>query len=337
MKRIIAAIVVALLLASCGEKPERGNDLVVGFSVASDDLLLERWERDIKIFTSVARDLGAEVLLAKSPGDALGQIPQIQYLLDQGVDALVVIPQDMELLAGVIKKALDRGIPVLSYDRPVMGVPVTGYVSFDNREVGRLMGKALLSQRPSGDYLVVNGSVRDNNSFEINRGAREVLRPYLDAGSIRIVDEIWLEEWSFDEATEKIEKFFRDGGHADAILCGNDTLAGAAVRSLAERRLAGSVPVVGQDADLVACQRLVEGTQTMTVYKPISLLAGRAARLAVSFAKGEIPEAEQTLDNGSGVDIPYYVETPIAVTADNLDDTVLKDGFHSREDVYRTQ
>ncbi len=335
---LFIVLVVCILLTgiSCKKDKQQDDDTIrIGFSAATDTFLLERWDRDIKIFTNVARELGAEVIFAKSPGNAQGQIPQIQYLLDHNIDVLVVIPQDMELLAGVIKKIMDKGIPVLSYDRPIMGVPITGYVSFDNREVGRLLAGALISEKPSGNYLIVNGSIHDNNSFEVNAGVHEILDPYIESGKITLYDEIWLDLWSFDEAREKIGIVLEETRDIDAISAANDAIAGAAVSLLSELRLAGKVAVVGQDADLLACQRVVEGLQLMTVYKPIPRLAQRAAELAVGMAKGEIPEPEQYLENNSIAEIPFFVETPIAVSADQMDQTVIRDAFHSREDVYR--
>jgi len=331
-------LIIAALLVSCAkEAPKKKADapIRIGFSAASDTFLLERWNKDIKVFTSEASELGAEVILSKSPGNALGQIPQIQYLIEKNIDVLVVIPQDMDLLAGVLKKTMDRGIPVLSYDRPIMGIPITGYVSFDNRQVGRLLAFALLKKVPSGNYLIVNGSVRDNNSYEVNRGAHEILDPHIASGEIRVVKEIWLDLWSFDEAKEKIGEVLAKTQNIDAISCANDQIADAAIRLLSERRLAGKVAVVGQDADLVSCQHVVEGTQLMTVYKPLPLLARRAADVAVKMARGEIPPPDQHIDNKSGTPIPFYVEMPIAVFKDQMDATIIKDGFHSREDVYR--
>ena len=134
------------------------------------------------------------------------RFPQIQYLLKQNIDVLVVIPQDKALLGGVIQKTLDRNIPVLSYDRPIMDVPITGYISFDNHEVGRLLSSALLSRVPTGNYIIVNGSIHDNNSFQVNNGVHEVLDPFIEKGDINLVEEIWLENWSYDEALRKSEK-----------------------------------------------------------------------------------------------------------------------------------
>ena len=334
-KKVLIILLVLPVVFSCNKNSEDSSVVRIGFSAASDTFLLERWDRDIKIFMAAAREYDAEVIFVKSPGNAMGQIPQIQYLLEQNINVLVVIPEDMELLSGIIKKALDKGIPVLSYDRPVMNVPITGYVSFDNKEVGRLLAGALIEEVPCGNYLIVNGSIRDNNSYEVNKGVHEILEPHLKQGEINIVEEIWLDEWSFDEATNKIGEVLSRTQDIQAISGANDMIAEAAIRLLSERRLAGQVAVVGQDADLLSCQRVMEGTQLITVYKPIGLLAERAAQLAVDMANNEVPEPEQYIDNNSGKEIPFFVETPIAVYKEDMDDTVIKDGFHSRDDVYR--
>ena len=337
LKNLIIVVVSLALLFSCSKEkpPILKSGIRIGFSTASDTFLIERWDKDIKIFMSKARELGAEVIFAKSPGDAMGQIPQLQYLMVQDIDVLVVIPEDMDLLSGIIKKIMEKGIPVLSYDRPIMGVPITGYVSFDNREVGHLLASALVSKVTKGNYLIINGSVRDNNSYEVNLGVHEVLDPFIDSGKITIVDEIWLDEWSFDEATEKIGSVLSRTQDIQAISAANDMIAEAAIRLLSELRLAGKVYVVGQDADLLSCQRVVEGTQLMTVYKPIPKLAERAATLAVQMANNEHPEPDQYIDNNSGQKLPFFMETPIAVFKDNLDVTVINDGFHTKDDVYR--
>ncbi|MDC7126109.1 MAG: substrate-binding domain-containing protein [Spirochaetales bacterium] len=324
-----------ILLLSCSAKKEKEDHTIrIGFSAASQTFQLERWNKDIKVFMNRAKELGAEVVFAKSAGDAEGQIPQIQYMLTQDIDILVVIPDDMEMLGGVIRKILDKGIPVLSYDRPIMGVQITGYVSFDNREVGRLLAKSLLSAAPKGNYLIVNGSIRDNNSFEVNKGVHEILDPEAQKNNIKIVNEIWLEGWSFDEALEKIGAIFNETTDIAAISCPNDLIASAAIRILSEKRMVGEVAIVGQDADLLACQRIVEGSQVMTVYKPISKLAERAAEIAVQMVNKEIPVPEKYMDNNSGKKIPFYVEQPIPVSKEQMDEIIIADGFHSKEDVY---
>lgn len=308
----------------------------VGFSIASDTFIIERWNKDIKVFNSAAQEYGAEVVLQMSAGGTDAQIEQVRYLFSQDIDVLVILPHDTDELAGVAQEALDAGIPVISYDRLIQGVPVTAFISFDNEQVGRLFGEALTEEVPEGRYLIVNGSVRDNNSFRVNDGLYEVLGPRIDAGEITIVEEIWLEAWSSDEAREKIGAVLDRTTDIDAISAANDQVANAAIQLLSERRMAGDVAVVGQDADLMSTQRVVEGLQLMTVYKPIHRLATRAAALAVAISEGEIPEPDRYVTNGSGAEIPYFVEEPQAVYSWNMDDTVIRDGFHSAEDVYRT-
>lgn len=341
----IALIVVAaaaLSASSCFFRGDAGRNaaaesgkLTIGFSIATDTFVIERWNKDLQIFSGAARELGADVIVQLSAGGTKEQIAQIDFLLGRKIDVLVVIAHDTEMIAGAIKRVKDSGIPVIAYDRMIMGVPIDAYVSFDNREVGRLFGRALTEAVPRGRYLVVNGSVRDNNSYEVHEGLFEIVGPFVKAGQVWIVKDIWLEQWSFDEALEKIGTVLEETTDIDAISCANDQIADAAVQLLAERRLAGKVAVVGQDADLIACQRVVEGTQLMTVYKPIAKLAVRAARLARSIATRSVFPPDSLMDNRSGAGIPSYIESPIAVGKDNMEETIIRDGFHATADVYR--
>ncbi|MFW5880420.1 MAG: substrate-binding domain-containing protein [Spirochaetota bacterium] len=308
----------------------------IGFSMATDTFIIERWNKDIKVFNSAAQQLGAEVVLQMSAGGTEAQIEQIRYLFAQDIDVLVLLPHDTDELAGAAESALDRGIPVISYDRLIQGVPVTAFISFDNEQVGRLFGEALTEAVPRGRYIIINGSVRDNNSYRVNAGLHEIIDPYVQRGDIEIVDEIWLEAWSSDEAREKIGAILERTTDIDAISAANDQLANAAIQVLSEQRLAGKVAVVGQDADLLSTQRVAEGLQLMTVYKPIHRLATRAAELAVAIANDEMPEPDRFVENGSESAIPYFVEEPVAVFRENMDETIIRDGFHSAEDVYRT-
>jgi D-xylose transport system substrate-binding protein len=355
MKRIAVcfAAVVFLLIGSCGGRtrqvqdrapalsavPLRGGTdnagVTIGLSVATDTFILERWNKDIHVFSGAAQELGARVIVQLSAGGTREQIAQINYMVNQNIDVLVVIAHDTEELAGAARQVRDTGIPVIAYDRLIMGTALDAYISFDNRRIGVLFGQALIRAVPKGKYLVVNGSVHDSNSFEISAGLHEVIDPAIASGDIQLEREIWLEEWSFDEALEKIGAIFEESTDFDAISCGNDAIASAAIQLLAERRLAGQVMVVGQDAELISCQHILEGLQLMTVYKPIGKLAARAARIAVALAnKNPIPQ-DTLMDNRSGVMIPSYIEMPVAVDKDTMD-VIIKDGFHSYEDVYRS-
>ncbi|MFP3041712.1 substrate-binding domain-containing protein [Treponema primitia] len=316
--------------------PEAGGEkrVTIGLSVATATFIIERWNKDVKVFSGAAQGLGADVLVQLSAGGTREQIAQINYMANQKIDILVVITHDSEAIAGAIKQVRDAGIPVIAYDRLILGTPIDAYISFDSREVGRQFGRALKEAVPRGTYLVVNGSVHDINSFDISEGLHEILDPDIAAGRIGIEREIWLEEWSFDEALETIGAIFEETTAYDAIVCGNDSIANAAIQLLSERRRAGEVVVVGQDAELISCQRVVEGLQLMTVYKPIGKLAARAARLAMAMAEKRDYPSDGLIDNHSSAMIPAYIEMPIAVNRHNMD-VVIRDGFHSREDIYR--
>jgi D-xylose transport system substrate-binding protein len=308
--------------------------VTIGFSIATDTFIIERWNKDLKVFSGAAQELGARVIVQLSAGGTREQIAQINYMVNQNIDILVVIAHDTEELAGAVKQVRDAGIPVIAYDRLIMGTPLDAYISFDSRQVGRLFGQSLIQAVPRGKYLVVNGSLHDINSFDISSGLHEVIDGPIASGNVSLVQELWLEEWSFDEALQKIGLIFAETTDFDAIACGNDAIAGAAIQLLAERRLAGNVAIVGQDAELISCQHVVEGLQLMTVYKPIGKLAARAARIAMALAnKSPLPQ-DTLVDNRSGVMIPAYIEMPVAVHKDNMD-VIIKDGFHSYEDVYR--
>lgn len=335
---VFFALLAALLaLSSCspGKLRPKKDRITIGFSIATDTFIIERWNKDIKIFSGAARDLGANVIVQLSAGGTKEQIAQIDFLMAQDIDVLVVVAHDTELLAGAVKKVRDAKIPVVAYDRLIMGTPIDAFVSFNNREVGRLFGKALLGKKPRGNYLIVNGSSRDSNSYEVNAGLHEILDPAIKRQDVHVVEEIWLDEWSSDEALEKIGKVLDRTHDIDAISCANDQIASAAIQLLSEYRIAGKVAVVGQDADIGACQKIVEGTQLMTVYKPIASLATRAASIAVDVAKGAKMSPDRMVENRSGTLIPFFMEEPKAVFAENMDTTVIRDRFHSAEDVYR--
>lgn len=336
IKKLTILILIFFSFISCKDKNFNSDKKIrIGFSTSSEIFLQERWSRDISIFTSRAGELGAEVIFSKSSEKSSGQKSEILYLGKQDIDILVVIPRDLYNLSDSIKKIIDKGIPVICYDRLIMDVPLAGYISFDNQEVGKHMGNALIQVKPKGNYLIINGSIHDNNSYEVSTGLHKILDPKIASGDINLVSEIWLNAWSYDEALFEIGKVFNERQDIDAISSANDMMAQAAIKILAEKRLAGKVFVVGQDADLVACQSIVDGTQLMTVYKPIHKLAVRAAEISVAIAKGEEPEPDLYINNRSSKSIPYFIERPIPVYIGSMKETIVKDGFHSRADIYR--
>ena len=299
--------------------------------------MIERWLRDRDVFVSTAEDLNADVNVQNANGKVAEQIAQIEYFIKKKMDVIAIVAIDDKALTEVVRQAKEEGIKVVCYDRLIMDADTDLYISFDNRQVGTLMGEALKDALPEGGRIfAVYGSQSDNNVEQVNAGFASALE---DSG-LEIVYSSYCDNWLAELAFDAVNEGLKEAGPVNGIMCGNDDLASQAIRALAEQRLAGSVPVVAQDAELAACQRIMEGTQTMTVFKSVDEEARQAARLAVALGRGEditAADAElpvtETISDGSS-EIPYYRIEPVAVTRDNLDEVIIGSGFHRREDVY---
>ncbi|MBN2796262.1 MAG: substrate-binding domain-containing protein [Clostridia bacterium] len=327
---IVAVSIMWLFLIGCNQKKDDG---VVKIGYSADTLVIERWQRDKAYFLEKANEEGIEVIAYNANESNATQVKQIRELLDANVDVLVIIPYDKDGLKEVVQEAIDKGIKIISYDRLISDVNIDAYVSFDNIKVGSLMAEALVAKQPTGNYVLINGSPEDNNSAMFHEGYMSVLKPYIDSEQITIVNEVWANDWREEPAYNAVIDAIHDGYEINAIIGANDHLADAAISALSINGQAGNVLVAGHDADVSACQRIVEGTQYVTIYKPIKKLAETAFELAVQLAEGKSVESELTINNG--YDIPYIKLDVIAVTKENMDETVILDKFHKREDIYR--
>ncbi|MCG1023322.1 sugar ABC transporter substrate-binding protein [Sutcliffiella horikoshii] len=308
------------------------DGIKIGFSM--DTLEEERWLRDRDLFKTAVENLGAEVEILAANGDDALQVLQAETLISQGVDLLVVVPHNAEAAATIVKKAHLAGIKVLSYDRLIKNADIDLYVSFDNERVGELQAESITKLVPKGKYVYIGGADTDNNAHLFKKGVFNVLQPFIDNGDITVVYDQWTKNWLPSNAYANMQEALKaNGGKIDAVIAANDATAGMAIQVLMEAGIAGDVPVAGQDAELAAAQRIVEGTQTMTVYKPIPTLAEEAARLAVAMARGEYIDTERKVNNGK-VEVSSVLLSPIAVNKENIDETVIADGFHLEEDVY---
>jgi D-xylose transport system substrate-binding protein len=338
----IALLAAVLLTAGCvcsssdaggAAAAAKTGPIRIGFSM--DTLKEERWQRDRDYFVARAKELGAEVLVQAANGDDAVQIQQAENLLTQGVDVLVVAPHNAEISASIVESARRQGVPVLSYDRLIRNSDVDLYVSFDNVKVGETQARYLLDRAPRGNYLLIGGSPTDNNARLFRQGQMNVLQPAIDSGDIKIVADQWAREWLASEALKHTENALtQTGNNIAAVVASNDGTAGGAVRALEEQQLAGKVFVSGQDAELAAIQRVVGGSQAMTVYKPVQQLARRAAEAAVALARREPVEATSTVSNGFK-EVPSVLLEPIVVDKTNVMQTIVSDGYHKMEDIYR--
>ena len=333
-----AALIVVLTLCGCGKaessrEDDAGEEEKIQIGMSFDSFVIERWQRDRDIFVSVAKELGAEVNVQNANGVVEEQKKQIDYFIQKGMDVIVIIAIDPASLRESVAKAKDAGIEVVSYDRLVDNADVDLYISFDNEMVGEMMARALIEAGigNGNNVVMIGGSPTDNNVPLVEGAFKRLMAKH----RVTILDSIHAENWRAEEAAAYIYANPLVIAKADAIMCGNDDLATQAVRALAETRQAGNMLVAGQDADLAACQRIVEGTQVMTVYKPVERLATRAAEEAVALAKGEKIEREDvTLIDSGAHRVPYIGLEPISVNRDNIDEVIIGSGFHLKEDVY---
>ncbi|MDH2925068.1 xylose-binding protein [Nicoletella semolina] len=327
--KLKTALLSAITTLSLFSTPALAKDLTIGVSI--DDLRLERWQKDRDIFVKKAESLGAKVFVQSANGDATTQISQIENMINKNIDVLVIIPFNGDVLSNIISEAKQEGIKVLAYDRLINNADLDFYVSFDNEKVGELQAKSIIEQKPTGNYFLMGGSPVDNNAKLFRKGQMNMLQPHIDSGKIKVVGDQWVDSWLAEKALQIMENALTaNKNNIDAVVASNDATAGGAIQALSAQGLSGKVAISGQDADLAAIKRIIAGTQTMTVYKPITKLADKAAEIAVQLGKGETPESNAKLDNGSK-DVPSYLLEPIAVTKENVDATIIKDGFHTKE------
>lgn len=345
MKKIIIAIFVFALLAIggivylnnflfqretslVGEKP-----VIIGFSLGTTRE--ERWFKDRDLFVEKAQSLGAVVNIALSSYDVEKQISQIENFISQGVSVIVVVPADSEKLSAVVEKANKAGVKIIAYDRLIKNSDVDLYISFDNAKVGEMEAESVITSVSRGKFAYIGGSPADNNSILLKEGSMNVLSPKIASGEIELVIDTFTPDWKPAEAYKTIKDYLNSGGTLDAVVAANDGTASGVIQALKEKGLSGKIPVSGQDAELSAVQRIVEGSQTSTVYKPIKTLAFTAAEIAVDMARGKTIETNNTIYNGS-VMVPSYLLSPIMVNKDNIKDTIIKDNFHTFKEVYES-
>ena len=246
------------------------------------------------------------------------------------MDVIVIIARDCGALSEAVERAHSAGIRVISYDRMVNDANTDMYISFDNRMVGEIMAQSMEEAIPDGGKIfMIQGSATDNNVAMVKEGFEDTLQ----GSNLQVVYEANCEGWTAELAVDYVEEALEEYQDVKGIMCGNDDIASQVIQVLAENQLAGQVIVVGQDGDLAACQRIVEGTQVMTVYKPVEKQAQAAAVYACQLARGEDIQTDRKAYDGT-YDVPAVVLEPIAVNADNMQEVIINSGFHLKEEVY---
>lgn len=300
-----------------------------------DNLREERWKREREFFITRAQELGAKVEFRVADGDAERQVEFGRELIEAGVDLMIVVAVDAVRAGAIVEASHAAGVPVIAYDRLIKDCELDLFVSFNAARIGSLQAEAAMKRPGKNRIFILAGSPTDVNSHMLYNGQMKLLKPAAERGEVDIVGEVWVPDWDPEQAYRLTKETIRQHKNLDAVVASNDGTAGGAIRALAELVPERKVVVTGMDTELSACRRIVEGSQTMTVYMPIRLQASRAMEAALLTLRGEeIPEIDEYIDNGR-VKVPSILLQPIRVDAENLEEVVIKGGFHKREDVFR--
>lgn len=341
--------------------PAADTGKTVGISMPTKSL--ERWNRDGSYLQKQFEDKGYKVELTYSDNKSAQQNNDIEGLIADNVDLLVVAAIDGEALSQVLDEAKDAGIPVISYDRLIMNTDaISYYVSFDNYTVGQLQGQFVADQldleNQAGPFNIefTAGDPADNNAGFFFNGAMDVLKPYIEAGKLNVpsgqteFDQVATAQWDTATAMKRFQNilgsYYSDGSTLDVALCSNDSTALGVTQAI-ESDYAGTnkVIITGQDGDEANLKNIVDGKQTMTVYKAVANEAVVTLDLATAILNGETPDATlidksgwefdcsydtTSYDNGTGI-IPSYLLVPTVVTKDNLDEALVTPGYYTKD------
>lgn len=324
---------IALLFVLIADNPVWAKQMRVGVSLPTQRD--ERWVRDAEKIREFAKKNNIDLRMQISDNDAAKQMSQCENLFAQGIDILIIAPHDATSAAAIVDEAHKEGIKVISYDRLVLGTDVDLYISFDNFQVGVLQGKYLANLAPRGNYIVLGGAPTDNNAKMFRAGAMSVIKPMADKGDIKVVMDQWVTDWQPTAAMNLVQNALTANNNKIAgVLAPNDNTAGGVIQALAQAGLAGRVPVTGMDAEVTAAQRVVKGTQSMTVFKDTRLLAETALKAAVKMAGRQDPGATSKVNNNT-MDVPSILLTPVVVDKNNLDAVLIDSGYLRKSDVYK--
>jgi D-xylose transport system substrate-binding protein len=329
MKRLFSFVLCLTLITGAFSQ----DSLKIGFSVG--DFSSDRWSQEPQIFNEAAKSQGAKVLFEYAYGDAAKQLSQAALLIAAGVKVLVVFPTSAENWEGIIALAHQAGVKVIAYERMMKNADVDYYFSFYNEDVGRQQAKYALDHHPKGNFLLLEGPTNDINSLLFLKGQKEVLKPYIDRGDIKIVLEKHLDTWNSIDAYNMVQSFLEKNKiPIDAIIAANDELAGGSIMAL-EMAQSGDTPVItGQDASVGGCQNIIDGKQNMTVYKSIRNLATQSAQNCVRLARGESALGINSVMSNGTKDIPAMLLKTVVVDKNNMKQTVIADGYLKAEQLH---
>ena len=302
--------------------------LTVG--VSFDAYQEERWKTDEAAIKAELAKSGAKYIMSDAGSSTEKQLTDIDSLIAKGAKVLIILARDKDAILPAVNKAAQLKIPVIAYDR-LFEAPGTTYITFDNKEVGRMTARAILAVKPKGNYAIIKGDPGDNNAAFLREGQGEVLEAAIKSGDVKIVGEEFTAGWNPQNAQKNMEQILtKNGNKVDAVVAQNDGMAGGVVAALTAKGLQG-IPVSGQDGDHAALNRVALGTQTVSVWKNSQDLGTAAAKAAVELGAGKPVTGVADWANGpKKMTLKSIFLKPVPVTQANLD-VVLKAGYIKKD------
>lgn len=328
MKKSLIPVIILILSVSC----KHDQNISIGFMVPTYDVARYAIDRDN--FTAKANSLGAEVFVENANNDEKLQIRQAHELIEKGVKVLVIIPVNLNTAASIVRDAHDNGVKVVAYERIIRNSDLDYFVSFDHYVVGKEMAEYAIKHKPEGNYVMIGGDKTDNNAVLINKGQMEVLEPLIKLGKVKVLYNSFIEDWQPESANITMKDILSlTNTTVDVVLSANDGMAGGIIDALKKSEIT-NVLVTGLDAELPACKRIVEGSQAMTVYKPLKMQAELAAQVAMELAGGQTPSDSKVTTYNGRKEVPTISINPTVVDISNIRSTIIADGFHKESEVF---
>lgn len=313
---------------------QQGQKTKIGFLLPN--VISDRYEREKAYFSESIAKLGGEAIVVSGENNDKLQIQQAKDLMGQGIKVLVINAINRFTAAEIVRIAHEGGVPVIAYDRLICNSDLDFYLSYDNEKVGELMAEYAIRKKPSGKYVIFSGDKTDLNATYVKNGQLKVLEPYVNSGKIKIVYNVYIEDWAAVNAQHELKTYLDlSAEQPDVILSSYDGMSTGIIKTLTDYGLEGKVLVTGQDAEIAACQNIVKGYQDMTVFKSLKKLAGKAAELSMKLAgSSNISNGTTKIFNGKK-DVPSVLLEPVVVDKENMRPTVIAEGHLSESEVYK--
>lgn len=312
------------------DKLANRKDLVIGISLPTQRD--ERWVRDRKAMEAYAKGKKVTMKVEDAEYDASRQLLQVENLISQGIDVLILAAVDVHTAADMVEKTKKAGVKVVLYEAMILDTDIDIFIGFNHLRAGELQGRFLITKVPKGNYIVMYADLPYDTALK--DGAMEYINPLVIIGNIKIIAEKPVKDWDPKIAFNIVNNaLISNNNEVNAILAPNDSIAGAAIEALQGQQLAGKVVVTGQDAELSAIRRIIQGTQAMTLFKDTRESAKKTIDAAIKLGNGEEILTDNWIYNGK-IHVSAILITPVLIDKDNIDNILIKSGYFTREEVY---